>query len=74
MTPDLYQAALERVSIATENIDQDKVFKKVLDVVEKDLHRTFADLGHFRKGGFLYQPLKNILSAFALYRSDLSYV
>jgi hypothetical protein len=49
-------------------------FKKNIDVIEKDLHRTFADLGHFRHGGMLYNPLKNLLAAFSLFRTDLGYI
>lgn len=60
--------------IAEANIENDVNFKKDIDVIEKDLHRTFAELGHFRHGGMLYNPLKNILAAFSLFRTDLGYI
>jgi len=65
---------LNRVRIAEANIENDVPFKKNIDVIEIDLHRTFADLGHFRHGGMLYNPLKNLLAAFSLFRTDLGYV
>ena len=34
----------------------------------------YADLGFFKPGGVLYEPLKNILISFAVYRADLGYV
>jgi|688.fasta_scaffold249606_2 hypothetical protein len=44
VNPKLYESLLARVRIAEENIDKDITFKKNLDVIEKDLHRTFAEL------------------------------
>jgi hypothetical protein len=49
-------------------------FKKNLKVIEEDLHRTFGELGHFRQGNPLYQPLKNMLIAYSMLRPDLGYV
>ena len=49
-------------------------FKKNLKVIEEDLHRTFGELGHFRQGNPLYQPLKNVLIAYSMLRPDLGYV
>lgn len=46
----LYEALLVRVRLAEANIQNDVSFKKNIKVVEEDLHRTFVDLGHFRKG------------------------
>jgi len=43
-------------------------------VIEEDLHRTYTDLGYFRHGKKLYQPLKNILAAFSVFRPDMGYV
>ena len=74
ITPNLYESLLNRVRIAEANIDNDLPFKKNIDVIEKDLHRTFSDLGHFRHGGILYNPLKNLLAAFSVFRTDLGYV
>jgi hypothetical protein len=42
--------------------------------IDNDIHRTFSSLPDFRISGKLYNPLKNILIAFALYRPDLGYV
>ena len=74
ITPKLYESLLDRVRIAAANMDNDLNFKKNIDVIEKDLHRTFSDFGHFRHGGMLYNPLKNILAAFSLFRTDLGYI
>jgi len=30
------------------------------------LHRTFGELGHFRYGNKLYQPLRNVLIAYSV--------
>ena len=60
--------------LAEDNIQNDLAFKKNIKVVEEDLHRTFVDLGHFRYGQKLYQPLKNILAAFSVFRPDVGYV
>ena len=70
----LYDALLVRVRLAEDNIQNDIAFKKNIKVVEEDLHRTFVDLGHFRYGQKLYQPLKNILAAFSVFRPDVGYV
>lgn len=45
---------LERVDFSTKNLELDTRFRGNLDIIEKDLHRTMAELGYFRKGGFLY--------------------
>jgi TBC1 domain family member 14 len=45
-----------------------------MKIVDVDLHRTFTDLAHFRSGEIFHQPLKNILSAFSMFRTDLGYV
>ena len=65
---------MERVRLAEINHDNDEQFKKNIKVIEVDLHRTFGELGSFRVGGLLYQPLKNILAAFSIFRTDLGYV
>lgn len=38
------------------------------------MHRTFGELGHFRYGNKLYQPLRNVLIAYSMLRPDLGYV
>ncbi len=45
-----------------------------MKVIEEDLHRTYGELGHFRQGKPLYQPLKNVLIAYSMLRPDLGYV
>jgi len=74
ITVSLYEALLARVRLAEANIKNDIDFKKNIKVVEEDLHRTYTDLGYFRYGKKLYQPLKNILAAFSVFRPDLGYV
>jgi hypothetical protein len=49
-------------------------FKKNLKVIDEDLHRTYGELGHFRQGKPLNQPLKNVLLAYSMLRPDLGYV
>jgi len=73
-SPILYESLLVRVRVAEENMDKDLQFKKNIKVIEEDLHRTFSDLGIFRFGQSLYQPLKNMLAAFSVFRTDLGYV
>jgi hypothetical protein len=84
ITDRLYELLLERAAqhvkeLATagdvgETGGSSGAFKRNLKVVEEDLHRTFGELGHFRKGNPLYQPLKNVLLAYSLLRPDLGYV
>lgn len=50
------------------------MFKKNTKVIEEDLHRTYSDLKVFRFGNKLYQPLKNVLQAYSIFRPDLGYV
>ena len=70
----LYKALLTRAQLCEQNIENDIPFRKNIKVIEEDLHRTYTDLGYFRFGERLYQPLKNILTAFSVYRPDLGYV
>ena len=70
----LYKALLVRVRLAEGNIQHDQGFKNNLKVIEEDLMRTFTELKYFRPGMKLYQPLKNILAAFSVFRPDLGYV
>jgi hypothetical protein len=74
VSPVLYESLLVKFRLAEKNPDDDPAFKKNIKVVEVDLHRTFTDLAHFRAGGILHQPLKNILAAFSMFRTDLGYV
>jgi len=45
-----------------------------LKVLDKDLPRTFAQLGFFHKGGPLEQQLRDVLEAYIFYRPDVGYV
>lgn len=60
--------------LAEKNREEDAQFKKNITVVEVDIKRTFTDLNHFKNGQILHQPLKNILAAFSMFRTDLGYV
>lgn len=66
ITQKLYDILLEKGKQSALNTDKDPVFRKNLKVIEEDLHRTFGELGHFRFGNKLYQPLKNILIAYSV--------
>ena len=70
----MYDIFLERAKICQENQDKDHTFRKNLLVIEKDLHRTHSEMNIFRYGNRCYQPLKNVLMAYSLYRPDLGYV
>ena len=74
INPALYEALLVRVRTSEDNILKDEEFRKNAKVIEEDLHRTFTDLGYFRFGNKLYQPLKNILASFSVFRPDIGYV
>lgn len=79
ITDKLYELLLERAQLHMSQLgvmDQLEAgaFKKNLKVIEEDLHRTFGELGHFRQGNPLYQPLKNVLVAYSMLRPDLGYV
>ena len=45
-----------------------------LKVLDKDMPRTFNNLGVFRKGGPLEVPLRDVLEAYIFYRPDVGYV
>ena len=70
ITDRLYELLLERARqqhlLSPSDQIEGGAYKKNLKVIEEDLHRTFGELGHFRKGNPLYQPLKNILIAYSV--------
>lgn len=74
ITEKLYSVLLKRAKICTENAEKDSQFRKNLKVIEEDLHRTYSEMNVFRYGNDLYQPLKNVLMAYSLFRPDLGYV
>ena len=74
MTPKLYKVLLDRVRLCQENSEKDTQFRKNTKVIDEDLHRTYPEMKLFRYGNKLYQPLKNVLQAYSLFRPDLGYV
>ena len=57
ITEKLYNILLERAQHQMKHLNElndGGAFKKNLKVIEEDLHRTFGELGHFRKGKPLY--------------------
>lgn len=66
ITESLFKLLVQRAEITEKNIDKDPLYRKNLKVIEEDLHRTFGELGHFRYGNKLYQPLRNVLVAFSV--------
>mmetsp|Transcript_18812 Transcript_18812/g.17957 ORF Transcript_18812/g.17957 Transcript_18812/m.17957 type:complete len:108 (+) Transcript_18812:606-929(+) len=74
ITEKLYDTLIQRAKLSEQNAEKDVFFRKNLKVIEEDLHRTYGELGHFRYGNKLYQPLKNILIAYSVMRPDLGYV
>ena len=74
ITPLLYESLLARVRTYDKNHDEFPQFKKNIKIIDADLHRTFTDLAYFRQGGNFHHPLRNVLAAFSLYRTDLGYV
>lgn len=74
ITNKLYDLLIEKANISEENADKDPVFRKNLKVIKEDLHRTFGELGHFKIGSKLYQPLKNILIAYSVIVPDSNIV
>ncbi|TNV73455.1 hypothetical protein FGO68_gene16015 [Halteria grandinella] len=79
ITDKLYELLLERAHLHMTQLSvmdqlEAGAFRKNLKVIEEDLHRTFGELGHFRQGNPLYQPLKNVLIAYSMLRPDLGYV
>lgn len=69
----MFHLHLDRARTIELNLEKEPIFKKVLKIIEEDLHRTFGELGHFRYGNKLYQPLRNILVAFAVSQIRIYY-
>lgn len=76
-----YKAALgrakdveSRIHAGTASAD-DVVFASWFDAIRKDVaERSWPELKIFQLGGPLHQSLVDILSAYAMYRSDIGYV
>lgn len=74
ITEKLYKVLIDRAKLCQDNAEKDHQFRKNQKVIEEDLHRTYSEMNVFRFGNKLYQPLKNVLSAYSLLRPDLGYV
>ena len=62
------------LSCELETSSKEDGFKKTIKQIELDIYRTHSCLPHFKIGGSLYKPLKDLLMAFAVYRPDFGYV
>jgi hypothetical protein len=51
-----------------------KDHEKSVEMVYLDVARTFPQLCIFQEGGPMFQPLHNVLEAYACYRPDIGYV
>ena len=67
--------ALEKTVKGGSQLTADEERKKGwLDKIESDVKKTFPELRIFQPDGPLYEPLKDVLKAYAMYRSDVGYV
>lgn len=81
LTPNTFHKALERAKAiessitvpSTHSIDLPKEYQW-LQAIRRDINTTFPTLHEFQPGQPLHQPLLNVLSAYAFYRSDVGYV
>lgn len=81
LTDASYLAALRRAQALEKTVkggsqltaDEEKK-KGWLDMIESDVKKTFMELKIFQPDGPLHDPLKDILKAYAMYRSDVGYV
>ena len=67
----LHASRARHASTLTPCAEAEESAFKVLD---KDLPRTFANLGFFHKGGPLEEQLREVLETYCVYRPDVSYV
>lgn len=81
LTETSFQAALSRAQELEARAEQAKTSpeekRKVewLRAIKADASgRTWGDLNIFQVGGPLHQPLVDVLSAYAMYRSDIGYI
>jgi hypothetical protein len=67
--------ALEKTVKGGSQLTTDEERKKGwLDRIEQDVKSTFSELRIFQTDGPLHDPLKDVLKAYAMYRSDVGYV
>ncbi|KAH8815451.1 hypothetical protein F5884DRAFT_178988 [Xylogone sp. PMI_703] len=81
LTESSFQAALRRAQSLEKTIKkgtqlsaEEERKKSWLDRIQKDVKNTYPELKIFQPDGPLYQPLVDVLSAYAMYRSDVGYV
>lgn len=81
LTETSYRAALRRAREAEEreaagkSTSADQKYAGWMRAIRRDVEKaTWIDLRIFQKGGPLHQSLVDILSAYAMYRSDIGYV
>jgi hypothetical protein len=66
---------LEKTVKSGSQLTADEEKKKVwLDNIESDMKKTFPELRIFQPDGPLHEGLKDVLKAYAMYRSDVGYV
>jgi hypothetical protein len=66
---------LEKTVKSGSQLTADEEKKKVwLDNIESDMKKTFPELRIFQPDGPLHEGLKDVLRAYAMYRSDVGYV
>lgn len=67
--------ALEKTVKGGSQLTADEERKKGwLDSIRSDVKKTFPELRIFQPDGPLHEPLKDVLKAYAMYRSDVGYV
>jgi hypothetical protein len=67
--------ALEKTVKGGSQLTADEERKKSwLDKIESDVKKTYPELRIFLPDGPLHEPLKDVLKAYAMYRSDVGYV
>ncbi|RFU33616.1 hypothetical protein B7463_g2725, partial [Scytalidium lignicola] len=81
LTESSYQVALRRAQSLEKTIKkgaqlspEEEMKKGWLDRIEKDVKTTYPELKIFQPDGPLHRSLVDVLSAYAMYRSDVGYV
>lgn len=76
-----YEAALKRAQDLEEILenlpDEEQASSKEatwFEAIERDVPAVFPETESFQQGAPLHESLKNVLKAFAMYRSDVGYV
>jgi len=81
LTPSSYTAALRRaqglektITKGSQLTPEEERKKGWLNRIESDVKSTFPELRIFQPTGPLHEPLKDVLKAYAMYRSDVGYI